>query len=73
MLVVTSIGTAGYGAALMTRTVSTRNPRPYHVHSSNKIKHISVMLILQFIISFTTSSIFAVSPKDNLMIMLSKS
>lgn len=27
------------------------------------MKHISVMLILQFIISFSTSSIFAVSPK----------
>ncbi|KAL2290346.1 hypothetical protein FJTKL_15480 [Diaporthe vaccinii] len=45
LLIVTSIGTAGYGVALMTRT------------------HISVMLILQFIISFSTSSIFAVSPK----------
>ncbi|KAG8158913.1 hypothetical protein KVR01_011356 [Diaporthe batatas] len=42
LLMITAIGTAGYGLALMTRT------------------HISVMLILQFIISFTTSSIIAI-------------
>lgn len=41
--------------------------------SSNNTKHISVMLILQFIISFTTSSIFAVSPKNNFMMIPSKS
>ena len=59
VITVSALGTAGYGIALMTKTVNLTSV--FCKTLLNIVKHISVMLIMQFLTGMTTASTFTVS------------